>query len=49
MSDTHRFNLLIPTEIWERIKASAKKNRRYIAQEVLVAIEEYLERQAPEQ
>lgn len=42
--ETHRFNLVIPVELWKRLKARAKENRRSVTQEILEAIEDHLER-----
>lgn len=41
--DTHRFNLVIPQDMWEQIRALAERNRRSITAEILRAIELHLE------
>lgn len=45
MKDKHKFTLIIPAAIWERIKALAAHNRRPITQEIILAIIEHLERE----
>jgi hypothetical protein len=44
MTKYHPFRLMLPVTIWKQIKASANINRRPITQEILIAVEEYLER-----
>ena len=39
---THRFNLVLPLAIWNKIKEFAKDNRRSVTQEIIIAIEFYL-------
>lgn len=34
----HRFNLVLPSDIWTRLKALAEKNRRAVTQEIIIAI-----------
>lgn len=41
--DKHRFPLMLPRDIWERIKALAARSRRPVTQEIILAIEEHLE------
>ena len=43
--DKHRFTLIMPVAIWKRLKALAERNRRPITQEIIIAIEERLERE----
>ncbi|MCJ7529801.1 MAG: hypothetical protein MUO64_02055 [Anaerolineales bacterium] len=43
--EKHRLNLLLPFEIWRRIKALAEKNRRPVTQEIILAILERLTRE----
>lgn len=38
----HRFTLILPVWLWEKIKSLAKRNRRPITQEMLLAIEEHI-------
>ncbi len=40
---THRFNLVLPVAIWQRIKALAKRNRRPVTQEIILAILAHLD------
>jgi len=40
----HRFNLSVSLHLWQRIQALARRNRRPITQEILLAIEEHLAR-----
>jgi len=42
----HRFNLILPMELWNRIKALVKRTRRAVTQEVILAIEEHLDKEA---
>ena len=44
MSDKHRFPLYLPADLWQRIKALAERNRRAVTQEIILAIEAWLER-----
>jgi len=39
----HRFHLILPEQLWFRISALAKQNRRAITQEIILAIEARLE------
>ena len=39
---THRYNILMPIELWKRIKELAKRNRRHTSQEIFIAIENHL-------
>lgn len=39
----HRFNLLLPGELWRRIHGLALHNRRPVTQEILIAIEKHVE------
>jgi len=41
--EKHRLHLLIPSALWERVKALAARNRRPSTQEVIIAIERHLE------
>jgi predicted DNA-binding protein len=43
--DKHRFLLVLPGELWERLKALAKRNRRTVTAESLIAIEKHLEQE----
>ena len=48
----HRFPLIIPQSIWERLQAAVKITRRSLTAEILLAIEErlaFLESTFPEQ
>lgn len=36
--DKHRFHLVLPNDVWQRLKALAKRNRRPITQEIIIAI-----------
>lgn len=48
MSDYEkRFTLRMPTKLFEQIKAIAEKNHRPAAREIVVAIEEYVDRNNP--
>jgi hypothetical protein len=47
MAKYHRFNFAVPVKVWKKIKALADSNRRPVTQEVLIAVEEYLERKDP--
>ena len=49
MSTKHRFQMLLPKELWERLKALAQRNRRPIAQETIIAIERHLETEEPKE
>jgi len=40
--DKHRLNLLLPIDIWQRIKALAERNRRPVTQEIIRALELHL-------
>ena len=40
----HRFNLIMPLRLWERIKDLASRNRRPITQEIILAIENRLDK-----
>ena len=42
----HRFTLMLPMELWNRIKALVKRTRRAVTQEVILAIEEHLDKEA---
>ena len=42
----HRFHLYIPMELWSRIKALVKRTRRPVTQEILLAVEEHLDKEA---
>lgn len=39
----HRFQLVLPVELWQRLKNVAKSNRRPISEEARIALEEHLE------
>jgi hypothetical protein len=43
--EKHRFTLILPLNIWERIKTLAERNRRPATQEIIIAILEYLKRE----
>jgi hypothetical protein len=45
MNDKHRFPLYLPKDLWQRIAAVAKRNRRAVTQEIILAIEAWLIRQ----
>lgn len=36
---THRFNLVIPDELWRRLQVVAARNRRSATQQILYAID----------
>jgi len=42
----HRFNLVIPDDLWKTIKALAENNHRSVTREILVAIENNIALQA---
>jgi len=42
MLDKHRFPLILPKDLFERIKTLARQNRRPITQEIIIAIEKHL-------
>jgi predicted DNA-binding protein len=44
----HRFQLVLPIELWERLRAFAKKRRRTVTAECVIAIEKHLEQDAKE-
>jgi len=37
---------MLPMELWNRIKALVKRTRRAVTQEVILAIEEHLDKEA---
>ena len=41
----HRFTLILPMDVWERLSTLVKRSRRAVTQEVILAIEERLERE----
>lgn len=41
----HRFHLILPMALWERIKALAARNRRAVTQEIIIAIEDRVDDQ----
>lgn len=42
--ERHAFNIRFPLPLWWRLQARAKATRRTITQEILIAIEQYLDR-----
>ena len=42
----HRFTLMLPLDLWNRIKALVKHTRRAVTQEILLAVEEHLDKEA---
>jgi hypothetical protein len=42
----HRFTLMVPLDLWNRIKALVKRTRRAATQEIILAIEEHLDKEA---
>lgn len=43
----HRFQLVLPVELWERLKALAQRNRRTVTEETKIAIEKHVAQQEP--
>ena len=43
MSNKHRFPLYLPIELWQRVQSLAKRNRRPVTQEIILAIEAWLD------
>ena len=41
----HRFALMLPIHLWERIKDMASRNRRPVTQEIILAIERHVEKE----
>lgn len=39
----HRFHLILPTDLWQRIQTLALRNRRPVTQEIIIAIEDHLD------
>ena len=48
MPKSHRFNLVLPLDVFKRIQKLAEKNHRSATQEIIVAILERLEREEPQ-
>jgi len=40
--DKHKFPLLLPQNLWLRLKALASRNRRPITQEIIIALEGHI-------
>lgn len=43
----HRFQLFLPADVWKAIAALAKRNRRPVTQEIIIAIEDHLDANGP--
>lgn len=40
----HHFQLVLASELWERLKALARRNRRPISEEARIAIEDHVDK-----